>query len=124
MKRIYSEEHGEGVGFVIYPYPNHIHTSIEDMITSINTMGFRYVYEGIEMDGIQLETSPELNMQLIDIPENQANFDKLWGGVPPYFMQFSKRTEINDKSYFTVFGDYNCDEAKAYANKIFGKNKK
>lgn len=110
----------EGASLVVYQYPNHMHTSIEDLISSINTMGFRLVYDGITLDGIQLETSPELNKQLIDIPENEANFEELWKNVPPYFMEFSQRTEINDKSYFTVFGDYNCEEAKAYAKKVFG----
>ena len=97
---------------VIYPYPEHIHNDLQDLISSINTFGVVLTREGYKFDGMIFQTSEELNEKLRDIPENDAVFDELWKSVPPYFMRKSIRRVDETGSYFVVLGDRDSQEAK------------
>lgn len=79
-----------------------VSTSVEDFITTVNTYCYHYLKTGESTGPSTLyPTTPELNEQLKDTPENQKNWEKIYRGIPePFLVQTARmwgpQTSIND----------------------------
>lgn len=113
-----------GTGYIMEKSLLGVESSIESFITSVNTMSAFYVRKGCFVEGFVFDITKELNDQLMDIPENEGNWAKIYSGVPKFFMERTARVVEKDADgnevgwQMYVFNDLKCDEANELAKRM------